>query len=185
MKHHFWHIQHVFISKLSKKLHEFLKSSIKNLSKFSKFNFDYRNVISTWSSGTGGAGIIGSFSYAGLILIGVTPVNAMLIMLCVPLIEGFAFWILLRNPVNIPKKDSESEFKISPDDTESALPDVPNEMSLQEKINYLPSLLKYMLPLGLVYLFEYFINQGLVRIQCHCVFQFRFFFLKNLFPFKF
>lgn len=34
--------------------------------------------------------------------------------------------------------------------------------SLKIKLRILPGLLKYMIPVGLVYLFEYFINQGLV-----------------------
>ncbi|KAI3387075.1 hypothetical protein SNEBB_000640 [Seison nebaliae] len=36
---------------------------------------------------------------------------------------------------------------------------VRQDMSIQEKLNILPSLLKYMIPLSLVYFFEYFINQ--------------------------
>jgi len=37
-----------------------------------------------------------------------------------------------------------------------------NSQSLSNKISYIPSLLKFMIPLGLVYFFEYLINQGLV-----------------------
>lgn len=37
-------------------------------------------------------------------------------------------------------------------------------MTVGEKLRLVPGLLKYMIPLGLVYLFEYFINQGLVSI---------------------
>ena len=36
------------------------------------------------------------------------------------------------------------------------------KMNIGQKLNLVPKLLKYMIPLGLVYLFEYFINQGLV-----------------------
>lgn len=45
------------------------------------------SVISTWSSGTGGAGILGSLAYAGLTqpqLAGLSPRDALLIMLVVP-----------------------------------------------------------------------------------------------------
>lgn len=122
-------------------------------------------MISTWSSGTGGAGIFGSFSYAALISIGVSPVNTMLIMLSVPLIEGAAFWVLLRNPCTIPKRDSETEFKTSSDDQEAGIETKQAKLSLSEKIRYVPTLFKYMIPLSLVYLFEYFINQGLVSTQ--------------------
>lgn len=121
-------------------------------------------MISTWSSGTGGAGIFGSFSYAALISIGVSPVATMLIMLSVPLIEGAAFWMLLRNPCTIPKRDSETEFNALPDDQEAAVESKETKLSLSDKIRYVPSLFKYMIPLSLVYLFEYFINQGLVSM---------------------
>lgn len=123
-----------------------------------------RNVISTWSSGTGGAGIFGSFLYAALIEIGITPVNTMLIMLSVPLLEGATFWVLLRNPNTIPKCDSEPQFNQSPDDQESATDGSEAKMSLGDKIRYVPSLLKYVVPLLSVYLFEYFINQGMVSV---------------------
>lgn len=95
---------------------------------------------------------------------GVTPVNTMLLMLSVPLLEGAAFWILLRNPCCIPKKDSQVDLKRTPTDEESALDEKELNMSVGDKIRYIPSLLKYMVPLGLVYFFEYFINQGLVSL---------------------
>lgn len=88
--------------------------------------------------------------------------NTMLIMLCVPLIEGAAFWILLRNPCTIPKKNSELDFKVAPSDQETGLAGANQKLTLSEKIRYAPTLLKYMIPLSLVYMFEYFINQGLV-----------------------
>lgn len=121
-----------------------------------------RNVISTWSSGTGGAGIFGSFLYAGLTQIGISPVNTMLMMLSVPLLEGATFWVLLRNPNTIPKRDSEPQINQSPNDQETAAECAEKKLSLSDKIRYIPSLLKFVVPLLLVYLFEYFINQGLV-----------------------
>lgn len=36
--------------------------------------------------------------------------------------------------------------------------------AFRKKLKILPSLMKYMIPLGLVYFFEYFINQGTVSI---------------------
>lgn len=86
----------------------------------------------------------------------------MLIMLAVPLIEGAAFWVLLRNPVLIPKKDSEASFQISPD--EECGDGSGEQFTLGDKIRYMPTLLRYMVPLGAVYLFEYFINQGLFEL---------------------
>ena len=46
----------------------------------------FRNVISTWSSGTGAAGILGASSYAGLTALGLSAVNSLLLMLVVPVL---------------------------------------------------------------------------------------------------
>lgn len=129
-------------------------------------------MISTWSSGTGGAGIIGAVSYAGLIALGVSPVNTMLLMLSVPMIEGAAFWILLRNPKSIPRNISSEKLSAACSSIESQF-DVEcgnkNEkmqpLTLGEKLRFVPQLFSYMIPISLVYFFEYFINQGLVRTQ--------------------
>lgn len=53
----------------------------------------FRSVISTWSSGTGGAGIVGSFAYAFLTepqMANLTPSTALLVMLVVPVIFAIA-----------------------------------------------------------------------------------------------
>lgn len=155
-------------------------------------NFLNRNVVSTWSSGTGGAGIIGALSYAGLTNLGLNTTQTLLVMLIVPAAEAIAFWIILRhnnqaaaevavtngcdNPVTV--TDSNSDFQnvqgskqegsqedvektqVSPYDEE----DTPL-IGFKQKIRYVPKMFKYMIPLTLVYLFEYFINQGLVSTQ--------------------
>jgi hypothetical protein len=46
----------------------------------------FRDVISTWSSGTGAAGILGAGSYAGLTAAGLSAVNSLLVMLIVPVV---------------------------------------------------------------------------------------------------
>lgn len=123
--------------------------------------------MSTWSSGTGGAGVLGSFSYAALVSIGLSPTLTMLIMLIVPLIEGLAFWLLLRDPNEIPQHELELESQ-NPQTMgiqESIVTKEEEEFSFNDKIRYMPSLLKYMLPIFLVYFAEYFINQGLVSMQ--------------------
>lgn len=134
-------------------------------------------MVSTWSSGTGGAGIIGSVSYAGLTAIGLTPMNTLLIMLIVPAIEAVAFWIVLRKPTKVLidpsiSKEKEIDSVASKDDLEgststSTTPLNEDEKPLigfKQKLNYVPSLLKFIIPLTLVYLFEYFINQGLYEL---------------------
>lgn len=125
--------------------------------------FVYRNVISTWSSGTGGAGVIGALSYTGLTALGLSPKATMLVMLVVPALEAAAFWMLLRHKDTSrdPKEVNPEEEK--PHEDYTALPEDERPLeSWRQKINYIPSLFIYMIPLILVYLFEYFINQGLV-----------------------
>lgn len=114
----------------------------------------FRNVVSTWSSGTGGAGVIGSLSYATLRSLDVSPRDTMLIMLVFPVIEALAFWGLLRKPTVLPVTAVESTEELIMDDK-------PLE-GFKEKLIYIKELIKYMIPLALVYFFEYFINQGLV-----------------------
>lgn len=131
-----------------------------------------RDVVSTWSSGTGGSGVIGALSYAGLIALGVSPVNTMLIMLSVPAMEGIAFWLILRKPSDGIVNESQSTDTLTIKDNRGndvEMNDKVNEsdfddasFGIKEKVKYLPSLLKYMIPITLVYFLEYFINQGLV-----------------------
>lgn len=125
-----------------------------------------RNVISTWSSGTGGAGIAGALAYATLITLGFTPKTTLLVMIIVPAIEAVAFYGLLRTPQTIPRNDS-TVSTITTGTTDTAVEvgykdDEKPLTGLGSKLRYVPSLMKYIIPLSLVYLFEYFINQGLV-----------------------
>lgn len=108
-------------------------------------------------------------------------------MIVVPAIEAVAFWGVLRRPKIDPNlstgsnntisttdasisTEKENELKGSADDMESSLELSEDEkplIGLKAKIKYVPSLLKYMIPLTLVYFLEYFINQGLVRIKTY------------------
>lgn len=126
-----------------------------------------RNVISTWSSGTGGAGIAGSLSYAGLIDLGLSPVTTLLIMLVVPALEAIAFWIILRRPDQVIHRVSSTNTTDGIENQETSQDQIVEEnedtpFTFKQKMQYLPSLLKFVIPLITVYLFEYFINQGLV-----------------------
>ncbi|XP_067647989.1 battenin-like [Eurosta solidaginis] len=116
----------------------------------SSFNKD---VVSTWSSGTGGAGIFGALSYTILIDLNLTPKQAMLVFLYVPTLEALAFWIILRNPKDAIVRTEEAEL-VSQD-----------VLTVHEKIVYFfKDLLPFLLPLSLVYFAEYFINMGLYEL---------------------
>ncbi|XP_052888711.1 battenin isoform X2 [Anopheles moucheti] len=124
-----------------------------------------KNVISTWSSGTGGAGIAGSLSYTGLTELGLTPKTTILIMLVVPALEAAAFWLLLRHK-NTDKPAEPEEAKEKPEEIDyTTLPEDERPLeNWQQRIRYIPSLFIYMIPLVLVYLLEYYINQGLFEL---------------------
>ncbi|XP_033188049.1 battenin [Bombus vosnesenskii] len=116
-----------------------------------------KQVIATWSSGTGGAGIIGALSYASLTM-WLSNEDTLLVMLIVPIIQGITFWLVLVHP-------PQSSIPITKNgiDSQEHIIEIPRK-SFKEKINLVPGLMKYMIPLGLVYLFEYFINQGLYEL---------------------
>ncbi|VDM56406.1 unnamed protein product [Angiostrongylus costaricensis] len=99
-----------------------------------------KNTIATWSSGTGMAGIISSFSYAGLTdrrLLALSPAQAMLVMLVVPVLRG---------------------SRTYGNNEEGRLHEI-------EKVGrFYVSLLRYMVPLSLTYFAEYLINQGLLEL---------------------
>ncbi|KAL2738790.1 battenin [Vespula squamosa] len=116
-----------------------------------------KQVISTWSSGTGGAGIIGALSYASLSMWLKTS-QTLLLMLIVPLIQAITFWLILVHP-------SQTNISVTKSgiDSQEHIIEVSGK-SFKDKIHLLPDLLKYMIPLGLVYFFEYFINHGLFEL---------------------
>ncbi|XP_073972069.1 battenin-like isoform X1 [Rhodnius prolixus] len=117
--------------------------------------FKTKNVISTWSSGTGAAGLFGSFAYAALINLGLSPTTTLLSMLVSPAAMAFCFWGLVEHP-KINKKESYLEVD---------RPTVQDKHTFKEKVALLPHLIVvYTAPFGLVYLFEYFVNQGLFEL---------------------
>ncbi|KAK6176115.1 hypothetical protein SNE40_014459 [Patella caerulea] len=76
-------------------------------------SFFDRNVISTWSSGTGGAGVFGSLAYAGFTSAGVSPRTTVLIMVVVPVIMAINYFCVLIHPKDLdyPTDDTASLIK--------------------------------------------------------------------------
>ncbi|VDN40360.1 unnamed protein product [Gongylonema pulchrum] len=152
-----------------------------------------RNTISTWSSGTGGAGIIGALVYAVLTephFANLSPKVTLLVMLVVPVVFAATYWFLLVVPESIHQarllhprtwivpetsltvsvsKSDDSGFKTSIQNGEGyALTKSgmvrQRKMSFKEMLLTTASLLRFMIPLMLVYFFEYLINQGIVQL---------------------
>lgn len=105
----------------------------------------------------------------------------MLIMIVVPIFEAIAFWGVLRRPRKLSSQlvDSSTEDIVNSDltlneqssdskDVEGTHPELSEDekplIGLKNKLKYIPSLFKYMIPLTLVYFLEYLINQGMVSI---------------------
>ena len=122
-------------------------------------------VISAWSSGTGAAGVIGAGSYALLTSLGLSPGQSVLLMLCVPCGLAMTFCCLLE-PSRSPDNQTEYSALAQTEHQEDLRPLSPDTTALTfvEKITTIKSLLKYMIPLGAVYFFEYLINQGLFEL---------------------
>ncbi|CEF68195.1 Battenin [Strongyloides ratti] len=140
-------------------------------------SFYPKNTILAWSSGTGAAGLVGSFAYAGLTepnWANLSPKNACLVMQIIPLIFGISYWIILRtsdeiNKISIFKIQScfvnKKQTKIVDTSKNNVNSSVNiRKLTLKDKMKITVGLLKFMIPLGLVYFFEYLINQGLTSL---------------------
>ncbi|XP_054892047.1 battenin [Poeciliopsis prolifica] len=156
-----------------------ISSGLGELSFLSLSVFFNRNVLEGWGSGTGAAGVTGSLLYAGLIQAHLSPRTTLLIMLIVPIAMLLSYFFLLvpepslpqwsRSETECPPGDSEERQQLmdeSEDDLEtSALEDrTMGPVTLQEKLAVIKGLLQFVIPLGVVYFAEYFINQGLMEL---------------------
>lgn len=141
--------------------------------------------MSTWSSGTGGSGLFGALSFAALTTAGLSARKTVLLMLVVPVIMALTFFIILDHgkqrertlrtvgtdrlvfsfPFYFVAKlfifvfsDAEPLMKESQDSFKDHL----TPINMKSKCRMLPKMARFIVPLALVYLFEYFINQGVV-----------------------
>ncbi|VDD85573.1 unnamed protein product [Enterobius vermicularis] len=99
-----------------------------------------RNTISTWSSGTGGAGVIGALAYAGLTdehLGNLSPKTTLLVMLIIPAIFFVSYYLLLEFPSTVyqakllkPRSWIVPSNKISP-----TTPDLSNLENSEKAVN--------------------------------------------------
>uniref|UniRef100_A0A2K5ZFG6 Battenin n=1 Tax=Mandrillus leucophaeus TaxID=9568 RepID=A0A2K5ZFG6_MANLE len=117
-----------------------------------------RAVISWWSSGTGGAGLLGALSYLGLTQAGLSPQQTLLSMLGIPALLlarwGFA-------PGGEEEVESSARQPLIRTEAPESKPGSSSSLSLRERWTVFKGLLWYIVPLVVVYFAEYFINQGL------------------------
>ncbi|CAO1390994.1 unnamed protein product [Diamesa serratosioi] len=117
-----------------------------------------KNTISTWSSGTGGAGIVGALCFTVLRSLGLNNQQTLLVMISVPILELITFFFLLRKPLPLNQQIAEQQKS-----KKCLAIEAPLE-GIKEKILYIRKLFVYIAPLTLVYLFEYLVNQGLFEL---------------------
>ncbi|KHJ85523.1 CLN3 protein, partial [Oesophagostomum dentatum] len=124
-------------------------------------------AIAAWSSGTGAAGLFGSFVYAFLTdrsMANLRPKIALLIMLCVPLVYFLTYFFILVVPKDIHRPGWNPLTWIVPEEEVGKLGHHHHlswdELSeVANKVSFKP-LLHLMVPLTVVYFAEYLINQG-------------------------
>ena len=89
-------------------------------------------------------------------------------MLSVPIIQAVTFWLFLCHP----SPETLTTIIVDGVGSQEQMIKAP-KITLKRKLSLLPGLLKYMMPLALVYFFEYFINQGLVSNENNSLFTYR------------
>ncbi|KAK6725876.1 hypothetical protein RB195_004291 [Necator americanus] len=154
-------------------------------------------AIAAWSSGTGAAGLLGSFSYAFLTdrsMGDLQPKVALLIQLFIPLLFILTYFFVLVVPKDVHQPGWDPQTWIVPEElnerevceTEDEQEEKPMEpvdnsskphlrvpqrkLTFIERIQHIVPLLHLMIPLSFVYIGEYLINQGvtqLVIFNCH------------------
>lgn len=121
----------------------------------------HKNVISTWSSGTGAAGVIGSISYTIMRKIGLSSHETLLLMILVPITELMIYALVLSRPRSLNRGEDREAEPLVPEVGEEVMG---REISMREKLAFIPKLMIYFIPLMMVYFFEYFVNQGLFEL---------------------
>ncbi|EGD82751.1 hypothetical protein PTSG_03402 [Salpingoeca rosetta] len=108
----------------------------------------HKSVISAWSSGTGGAGVVGALAYLGLTEV-VSPSQAQLVMTCIPALMAISYFAMLTHrpksligPAGATPTGDPYTFK--------------QKLAMTKRL-----VVPFMLPLFVVYWSEYMINQGI------------------------
>ncbi|XP_042069342.1 battenin isoform X2 [Haplochromis burtoni] len=157
-----------------------ISSGLGELSFLSLTVYFSRSVLEGWGSGTGAAGLIGALLYSVLIQAGLSPRVTLLIMLVVPLTMVVSYFFLLVFPPSLPQwRTKETEYAALVSEDRQQLLDSSDEeepessttedqptgpLSFRERLFVIRGLWKFVLQLGVVYLTEYFINQGLMEL---------------------
>ncbi|CAK5081341.1 unnamed protein product [Meloidogyne enterolobii] len=148
---------------------------------FTPLNLNLRSTIASWSSGTGGAGIAGASAYAILTepkFFDMSPRNALLVMLIVPIIFAITYWSLLTPVLTVhrinffkistwivPVQNIKEKENLKIEEEEYDGKAYTHNFTFKDKLKIIYPLLKYMVPLSFVYFAEYLINSGLHQLM--------------------
>ncbi|XP_026106164.1 battenin [Carassius auratus] len=164
-----------------------ISSGLGELSFLSLSVFFSRDVLSGWGSGTGAAGVAGALLYSAFTQAGLTPQVTLWIMLVVPVILAVSYFFLLVFPSSFPQwrrhQEAHSTSRVvnsqerrplieeetdTDEDAETTREEQEDNnirpLSFTDQIYIIKGLLKFIIPLGVVYFAEYFINQGLLEL---------------------
>ncbi|PAV71272.1 hypothetical protein WR25_03064 [Diploscapter pachys] len=150
------------------------------------------STVGAWSSGTGGAGLIGSFSYALLTepkMGNLSPKTTLLIQLFIPALYAVAYFLILTSAKTIYAPTFNPKTWIVPSgyyisSSITAVSEVANldsnditrnsgsdgeyteqrKLNLFQRLELIVPLIPLMAPLAVVYFAEYMINQGLTEL---------------------
>jgi len=120
-----------------------------------------KNTVSAWSSGTGGAGILGSWSYLGLRYL-FSEKYTLIVSSPLPAGMLIAYFFIMTKPDKNKKLQLEQESLLR---SSGIFTDVPEqELGIKQKLGLMVKLLPYMTPLAIVYFGEYLINQSVTPV---------------------
>eukprot|EP00050_Salpingoeca_kvevrii_P003963 m.237997 g.237997 ORF g.237997 m.237997 type:complete len:419 (-) comp10915_c2_seq2:76-1332(-) len=137
-----------------------ISSGLGEISFLSMTTHYHKATVSAWSSGTGGAGVVGALSYLGLTAI-MSPRDTLLLLTVVPTIMAVCYFFVLSHDPDASAVAVEARMQSTAIQSPQAAKS-PKTFTLQEKIALIkPLILPYMAPLFVVYAAEYLINQGL------------------------
>ncbi|KAI0224948.1 battenin CLN3 protein [Massospora cicadina] len=129
-------------------------------------SFYPHDVVSPWSSGTGGAGVAGSLAYLALSTwFGVQPSHSLLVCALAPTLMFFSYFKLMSHPHLTVESTRLARFVGAETSEPAALNPRPETLPIAERIKLVTGLVPvYMLPLLLVFWAEYTINQGVAPV---------------------
>jgi len=136
-----------------------ISSGLGEITFLSYSSYYHKNTVSAWSSGTGGAGILGSFSYLGLRYF-LTAKSTLLVSSPLPAGILLSYFFIMSKP----DKKRVVDIDKLPEASTILAERAPDPLSIKQKLVLMVKLIPYMAPLAIVYFGEYLINQSVTPV---------------------